>query len=81
LGVGDDVGLGVRVGEDVGVIVGVGVELGVAFGAGVGVGDRIGPAGRMTLLASKVTAVCANALPFNFAPVLSTIAVLQSTFP
>ena len=32
-------------------------------------------------LASNVTAVCARALPFNFAPVCTTIAVWSNIFP
>lgn len=34
-----------------------------------------------TLLESNVTAVCASALPFNVAPVCSTIAVWSRIFP
>lgn len=39
------------------------------------------PVGTVTALASNVTAVCANALPFSVAPVFIPISVLDNTIP
>ena len=69
VGVGPEVDVGFGVDVDVGVGVGVGVDVG-----GVEIGDTM-------VLDCKVTAVCANALPFNVAPVVSAIAVLSRIIP
>ena len=58
--------------------VGVGVELEVEVGVGVGVVVEIGD---VMVLDCKVTALCANAIPFNVAPVVSAIAVLSRIIP
>ena len=68
-----DVGFGVDVGD-----VGAGVDVGIVVGVGVGVVVEIGDT---MVLDCKVTAVCANALPFNVAPVVSAIAVLSRIIP
>lgn len=80
VGVGDGVATGVGVTVGVGVGTGVGVTVGVGVGVGTGVGAGVGvttteAVALFTLFASKVTAVCAKALPFNVAPVFNTIAV------
>jgi hypothetical protein len=80
VGVGPEVDVGFGVDVDVGVGVGVGV---VDVGVGVGVGVDVGGVeiGDTMVLDCKVTAVCANALPFNVAPVVSAIAVLSRIIP
>ncbi len=72
---------------EVGIAVGVDVDVGVAVGAKAGVGVEVVtgaglvPVGAVTAFASRVTAVCASARPFNIAPVLRTTAVCESMIP
>ena len=76
---GTAVAVGIAVGADTVVAVGVaaaGTGVGVGAGAVVAVGlGAVGTEGFVTALASNVTAVCDNALPFSVAPVFIAISV------
>ena len=61
---------------------GVGVDDGFGVGVAVGVGVIVpAPAGSVTASAINVTAVCASARPFSFAPAFITTAVLDNMIP
>jgi hypothetical protein len=82
-----DVGAGVAVDFELEVVVGLGeldfdVDVGVDVELDVGVGvDVVVEIGDTMVLDCKVTALCANAKPFNVAPVVSAIAVLSRIIP
>jgi threonine/homoserine efflux transporter RhtA len=66
-------------GVGLGVAVGLGVGVGHAVGVGVGVG--VTKVGSVIVLPIKVTADCANALPYKVAPSCIAIPVWSSMLP
>ena len=81
VGVGGEAGVVDPIDADVGVAVGVWVVGGTCVAAGVCVGADVADPGAVTALAINVTAVCASALPFSFAPLFITIAVWDNIIP